>query len=331
MSKKFAFTICSINYLSQAKALADSLKKHNSDYRFVVGLCDKLDGRDVELSKLGDLEIVEVHTIGIEGFSDMCERYDITELNTAVKPYYIDYFFRTYPDMDTVIYFDPDIIIFDTLHTLEDTLSRNSIVLTPHFYTPVFDQFTLTEQQMFVNGIYNLGFLAVKRSKDTEDFLHWWKIKLFSECYMDIEKGMFVDQLWCNMVPLYFGNVFIEKNPGYNMAYWNLHERTIALENGKYLANGVPLVFYHYSGIDIHKADGISRWQNRFDLNNRPDLREIFDSYRSTVQSNDYTYFRSFSCVYAKIKPPEKKRSLLKRALMSVTFRIYHFTASLPI
>jgi hypothetical protein len=52
MSQKFAFTICSINYLAQAKVLADSLKKTNPDYEFVIGLCDKIDDSGVDTSKL---------------------------------------------------------------------------------------------------------------------------------------------------------------------------------------------------------------------------------------------------------------------------------------
>ena len=92
MSQKFAFTICSINYLAQARVLAESLKKTNPDYEFVIGLCDKIDGSGVDVSKLTDFNLLEVDKIGIDGFEEMCERYDITELNTAIKPFYINYF-----------------------------------------------------------------------------------------------------------------------------------------------------------------------------------------------------------------------------------------------
>ncbi len=331
MSQKFAFTICSINYLAQARVLADSLKKTNPDYEFVIGLCDKIDGSGVDVSKLEGFNLLEIHEIGIEGFDEMCERYDITELNTAIKPFYIDYFFKTRKDIDSVIYFDPDIEIFDKLTGLEEGLSENNVILTPHFYTPIFDKKTRTEQQMFVNGIYNLGFLAVSRSEETNKFMHWWMTKLKTECYMDIQNGMFVDQLYCNMVPLYFEGVKIDKYPGYNISYWNLHERNFTSENGKYFVNGQPLVFYHFSGINIKDPQNISRWQDRFDLNNRPDLIEIFKNYRAQLEVNENDYFKSIRCFYLKPVPEAPKKSILKRILTSITFRIYHFCEKLPI
>jgi hypothetical protein len=331
MAQKFVFTICSINYLAQARVLAESLKKTNPDYELIIGLCDKIVGSGVDETKLSDFNLLEVHKIGIEGFAEMCDRYDITELNTAVKPFYIDYFFKTRPDIDSVIYFDPDIEIFDKLTGIEDGLANHNIVLTPHFYTPIFDNYSRTEQQMFVNGIYNLGFLAVKRSKVTDDFMHWWKTKLKTECYMDIQNGMFVDQLYCNMVPLYFEGVKIDKYPGYNISYWNLHERKLTNTNGKYFANEQPLVFYHFSGIDIKDPKNISRWQNRFDLNNRLDLVNIFDNYRQMLKNFDNEYFKTIRCFYLKPVPTLPKKSFLKKILTSVSFRVYNFFEKLPI
>lgn len=208
-----------------------------------------------------------------------------------------------------------------------------NIILTfcSHFYTPIFDKKTRTEQQMFVNGIYNLGFLAVRRSEETTKFMNWWMIKLKTECYMDIQNGMFVDQLYCNMVPLYFEGVKIDKYPGYNISYWNLHERNFTFKNGKYFVNGQPLVFYHFSGINIKDPQNISRWQDRFDLNNRPDLVEIFKSYRSQLTIFENEYFKSIRCFYLKPVPVALKKSLLKRILTSISFRVYNFFEKLPI
>lgn len=331
MAQKFAFTICSINYLAQARVLADSIRQTNPDYEFVIGLCDKIEGSGVDKSKLEGLNLLEVHRIGIDGFDEMTERYDITELNTAVKPFYFNYFFNSRPDMERIIYFDPDIEIFDRLTGIEEGLDTHNIVLTPHFYTPVFDKKSRTEQQMFVNGIYNLGFLAVKRSEETFKFLDWWMIKLKTECYMDIQNGMFVDQLYCNMVPLYYEGVKIDKYPGYNISYWNLHERTLSQKDDKYFANGQPLVFYHYSGINIADPVNISRWQDRFDLNNRPDLVELFKNYRKQLKANHHSYLKTIRCYYLKPAPPAPKKSFVKRALTGFTFRIYHFFEKLPI
>ena len=95
-----AFTICSINYLAQARTLRDSLRSSNPEVHFFVGLVDRLDNVTFEEAFVPDFPLVEIHKIGIEGFGEMCDRYNITELNTAVKPFYFTYFFNQYPEAD---------------------------------------------------------------------------------------------------------------------------------------------------------------------------------------------------------------------------------------
>ena len=93
-----AFTLCSINYLAQARTLGDSLKRTNPHIRFIIGLVDRLDVAQVPEDKLPDFELLELHRIGVDGLDQMCEHYNITELNTAVKPYFFRYFFEKVPE-----------------------------------------------------------------------------------------------------------------------------------------------------------------------------------------------------------------------------------------
>jgi hypothetical protein len=51
-------------------------------------------------------ELIEVEKINIEGFEEMCKYMTLLELNTAVKPSYIKYFFKRYKDLELVAYFD---------------------------------------------------------------------------------------------------------------------------------------------------------------------------------------------------------------------------------
>ena len=89
------FTLCSVNYLAQAITLGDSLKEQNPDMNFVIGLVDKLETKEIDQSKLPKFQLLEVDKINISDFEEMCLRYNITELNTAVKPYYFDYFLKS--------------------------------------------------------------------------------------------------------------------------------------------------------------------------------------------------------------------------------------------
>ena len=239
-----AVTICSINYLAQAKTLGDSLLKHNPDYRFVIGLVDKMDGR-ADVSSFSPFEILEVSKIDIENFEEMILKYDIMELNTAVKPFFLNYLFQRDATVDSVVYFDPDIVVFHPFNDMEQKLKSHNIVLTPHFFTPIDDDHLPSENTILNAGVFNLGFIALSRSSETFRFLSWWQARLKDKCFHAVEKGLFVDQIWINLVPVYFDKVCLERHLGYNAAYWNLHERKIKVEDGTYFVNDkYPLIFF---------------------------------------------------------------------------------------
>ncbi len=312
-----AFTLCSVNYLAQAHTLGDSLKKHNPDIRFIIGLVDKLETKAIDTSKLPEYPLLELDKINIADLEGMCERYDITELNTAVKPYYIDYFLKNTPEADDIIYFDPDIIVFDKLTHLEENLEKYNIIVTPHITTPYNDSKWQNEEDVVNTGIFNFGFVAMHRSETTQKMVNWWCAKLEKECLIDLCNGLFVDQHWAEFFPVYFDKVMINKHLGYNVAYWNLHERFCSELNGKWYVNETtPLQFFHYSGYLIAKPDEVSKYQNRISFEERPDIAPLFELYKSELLKNNELYWKHFRCDY--IKPPKIKRYLRVRKYLKM-------------
>jgi hypothetical protein len=295
---KTVFTICSNNYLAQAKALGDSLIKHNPKYQLIIGLVDKL-SENIDYSFFNPYEIIPIEELGIEGFDEMSNTYEITELNTAVKPFIFHFLFKRDTAIESIVYFDPDIFIYKPLDELENCLIENNIVLTPHFFTTINDDFRLSEPDILNAGLYNLGFIAVKRSDETEKFLKWWMTKLKKQCLIDLKNGLFVDQLWINFVPLYFEKVYILKHLGYNVAYWNLHERQITKHEDVYFVNQLyPLVFYHFSGYNFEYPEKVSKHQNRFNFDQRQDIAPLFQDYHQTVIANNFEELSKISCHY---------------------------------
>ena len=314
-----AFTICSINYLAQARTLGDSLKSTNPDVLFFIGLVDSLQDVVFEKGYATEFPMIEIDKIEIRDFQEMADRYNITELNTAVKPFYFTYFFKHYPEADNVIYFDPDIIVFQPLTELIASLSKHKAVLTPHINTPIDDQLKPNELHHLNTGVYNLGFVAFSRSAEVTGFINWWEEKLRYECLIDLCNGLFVDQNWMNFLPVFVPDTHLERNPGYNAAYWNLHERVFSESEGTHLVNGTnPLIFFHYSGYDPQKPDVLSKYQDRFELSQRPDLTALFNLYRNSLINNGNAYYRKFHCVYIKPTPVrryQRVRKLLKMPL----------------
>lgn len=268
-----------------------------------------------DLSFLSDCEIVEVENIYIEDFDSMVKKYTIVELLTSVKPFYITWFFQQYTNIDKITYFDPDIMIFESLTGIENSLDVFDIILTPQSTNPINDNYLPTELHVMRTGIYNLGFIAVKRSANTNAMLQWWQSRLKDQCIIDLTRGLFVDQLWANLIPAYFDKVLIPKHPGYNMAHWNLHERKLSFSNGKYFANDLPLVFFHFSHYSPGKPNEIAAYHTRYNFETRPDLKEIYATYKNALISNHYLALKSIGCFYMNNEKKKKRKKEVENFL----------------
>ncbi len=277
------FTIVSANYLAYARSLMGSVADCHPEADRHLVLVDELDGTWNPAGE--NFTVTEARSLGITDFSRMAFRYDILEFNTAVKPFAFRHLFAK--GYQKVIYFDPDILLYHDLHELVHLLDKHAIVLTPHMTVPLpfQDACEPSEQSCLASGTYNLGFVALSNSADGLSLCEWWCEKCRSLCYSEIENGLFVDQKWMNQVPGFWHSVHILRNPGYNVAYWNLHERRV---EGTSINGKVPLIFFHFSGITLHNLDLISKYQNRFTLTERGDISALYHSYRDLLLSNGH-------------------------------------------
>ena len=274
-----ACTIVSLNYLPYARTLCDSYLRHHPSHTFYVLLVDRMP-KDQNLA--GEkFESVFVEDLGIPDFDSVAFKYDILELNTAVKPSFLKFLLAQ--GVDQLIYFDPDILICSPATAVFEALATQEIVITPHCLTPN-EGSPADESILLYSGVFNLGFVAVTNSDEAHKFLSWWEHRCLTLGYVDRQNGLFVDQKWIDFVPCYFNSVLVLKHPGCNMAYWNLHERTLEKVGETWIVNNSePLIFYHFSGGNVDGADRISKGYDQFDLKSREDLRELFESYRSQL------------------------------------------------
>lgn len=281
-----AFTICSNNYLAHAKTLGDSYLKHHPDHTFIIGLVDTFN-QSFDYSVFNAFEIIPVAELNMSGFGELNQKYNIVELNTAVKPTYFHYIFQKYKP-GNVIYIDPDILVLSPFEEVLDLLEKRNIVVTPHICTPVEDEFAPTDYHTLRGGIFNLGFIALSNYDSVSAFLTWWHERVVKYGFANFAQSMFYDQLWVNYVPVFYDNYSILKHPGYNMANWNLHERTLSQTNATYHVNEqFPLRFFHFSSYKYTKPNVICSYLTRFDFDSRPDLKSIFEYYRSLLIANN--------------------------------------------
>ena len=282
-----ACTVISPNYLAFARALAASYLEHHPGHRFFVLIVADLTDASLFAGEL--FEPVLLSKIGLADLRGEAMKYDILELNTNVKPAFLEYLFRTH-GLEQLVYLDPDIYIYSPLEPVFAALSRGAAaVLTPHLTTPLSDDLLPSEQDHLYNGTYNLGFVAFRRSAEADRMLAWWSERCLALGFSEGRTGLFVDQKWMNLAPGLFEGVAILRDAGCNMAYWNLHERSLLLTDGSpIVANAigpaVPLRFFHFSGIDPADESSLSQHTNRFTLADRADLKPIFRQYRQALQ-----------------------------------------------
>lgn len=288
------FTIASTNYVGYARTLMFSLREQHPDADLVLVLADELEGRLDPAAE--PFQIVEAASLEIPGFQRMAFRYDIVEFNTAVKPFGFRHLLGL--GYKKAIYLDPDILLYHHLGELFQLLDHYSIVVTPHMTMPLptGDDCSPSEQDCLQSGIYNLGFIALSASPDALGFCDWWCDKCLTDCYCEIETGLFVDQKWINFITAYWSSVHVLRHLGYNMAYWNLHERRM---EGKLVNGEVPLVFFHFSGITVNDLNRISKYQNRFTLSERQDVAGLFRDYCERLMLNGHDLTKKSKYKYA--------------------------------
>lgn len=289
----------------------------------MLGLVDKR-GPNEWYTEAGFDAVVPVEELPIPNFSRMVATYSLVELNTAVKPYFFSYFFTAYPGQDQIIYFDPDIQIFAPLTDLSETFENSSILLVPHFSTPHSDQSGIItpERRILQRGLYNLGFLGLKRSPDSAGLLEWWQVRLQQHCQISPEKGLFVDQKWMDLAPLYFGHPAILKKQGYDVAYWNLYENPLRYKGMQLFAGESPLRFYHFSAFDKRSPEYIDNLANKFEPEMGRIIHEIYANHLELLKEKGLNDFQSLPCAYQQKQSSLRKqtraiKNVLKKWLVS--------------
>lgn len=307
--KPIIFTICAANYLPQALVLVKSIQENCPDWRIVLGLVDQMQP-SVRHAVPDEVIIVPVLDLGIPHLDAMIEKYTIVELCTAVKPSYFQHLFRAFPDVDQIHYIDPDVCVYHSLDTLEGELSTSSVLLTPHHFTPIPLDGQFPQENLALNhGVYNLGYLGLRRTPVADDLLAWWAERMAENCLIDLLNGWFVDQLYFNYVPIYFKDVRICRHPGANVAFWNFHERKIKADLSlEFAEQSSPLLFFHFSGFSPLQSGNPTRVQVRVDWEASPGSSRLLNEYGTRLLGEGYHEWRKITPAFVKPKAKEDPR-----------------------
>lgn len=248
--KVLVYSSFTFSYLNRARVLYQSLRRFHPDWELVALVTDVpppgfvFDPANEPFDRL-----VLAQDLGIPDFKSWLFRHDVIEVCTAVKGPFLHQACSS--GADIAIYLDPDTALLNTLDPLIDWLGDHEILLTPHLIDPNEDRLSILDNDLSASrtGIFNLGFVAIRTTGEGARFAKWWNDRLLEFCYDDIPNGIFVDQRWCDHVPALFDKVKVVRDPGYNIASWNLSTRKVAIgKDGQVMVNGDhPLRFWHFT------------------------------------------------------------------------------------
>ncbi len=284
------FTINSRNFLAYTQVLYDSLRLHHPDSTFYLVLADSAEGIDAGAFPF---PVVGIDSLALPGVDTMAAKYNITEFNTAVKPFAFLELFRRHPG-EFIVYLDPDMYVTSEMTELATLINSGvDCVLTPHITEPS-EHGEWIDQRALQFGINNLGFCGLRHTEDVERIVWWWARRLAADCVIDLSKGLFVDQKWADLLPAFIDNTRLLRHPGYNVGYWNLTQRRVQHVGGEWRVNAYPLRLVHFSGNVIEDPTVFSRHSQQLHLGNIGDLRMLLDEYRAAISNNGQRYYLTF-------------------------------------
>lgn len=276
-----AVTIVGSNYLGRASVLASSVREYAPDWDFFTLVVDVSTPEELEEAGVGTPLDCEAVGIDPTRLAVMSFLYNITEFCTAMKPSALKWLLDK--GYDRVLYLDPDTQLFNSPAPIMNMLDHHAVALTPHSLAPIPEDGREPSHDTIRGcGSFNLGFFA--GTDESRPLLDWWEEMVYLGAGIEVEQNRFTDQRWMDLAPSY-ADVGVIRHRGVNVAYWNLHERTLArASDGAVLVDGEPLVLFHFSGYEPEKPWRLSKYtlsRPRVFLGEDPVLTGLCDDYRA--------------------------------------------------
>lgn len=273
-----SIAVCSVAtraFLPRARTMIASFLAHTPGARGYVLVVDP----PAEATPIGE----PFETIPLEALEqarpwirNLRFQYSAFELCSALKPHVLEAVLER-TDADTVVFLDSDILVTAPLDPLWRALDSDAIVLTPHLLWPPRDASHPALLHLLSRGVYNSGCIALRRSPEARAFVDWWRECLRTHCVGLPRDGPSGDQKWIDLVPSFFPRVGILRDPGVNVAHWNLEERSLRVDGERVLALDGPARFVHFSGFDVDRPAAA--------LRHRPDLGgDVTAGFRTLAQ-----------------------------------------------
>jgi len=287
------------NYASKGIATYLSLKRCCDDFVLYVMAMDRK-CQDILLA-LG-FEYLKVECIDDVRSAQLDEargNRSRAEFCWTCGSFFTEYFLHKY-ELPHITYLDSDLMFFSSPQVVFDELERKnaSVGLAPHF----------TKSELF--GRYCVQFVYFKNDPDGIAALSWWKEECLKWCYSKLEDGKYGDQKYLDRFAELFGNVCEIENRGVGIAYWNMDSYRYGHDKVLYKGMQWPVVFFHYSGINISVKDGVMSFRHTMYLTNV--IRKTFIEPYAELMSRVFTEYLDCPVKHVVITPMNRFNYAIK-------------------
>jgi hypothetical protein len=274
-------TIVARNYLAFARALNESLRHHHPDIPHYVLVADEL-GSGVG-TRNESFRVLGLSDLCIDDLQSFLFGYERKPLLAALKPILLRHLLGA--GYSSALYLDADMWVLDDLGPTRERITCHAMTLTPHLgMAPTRVDRQLLERLLLFAGMYNAGFVGVTDRPETHRFLAWWEARLRRHCDDDVRHGIHYDQRWLDLAPGFVEDLHILRDPGINVAYWNLPDVDARLDGGRLLVNGHTCRLFHFSGFDPDVPDRATRYLPELSVHDLGAAAPLFDRYRQRLK-----------------------------------------------
>ena len=233
------------NYLPRGLALYHSLQAHSPGSRlWVLCLSDAcyrtlaaLDLPSLVPIQLADFEMANPDVAATRPTRSLIEYY------FTCTPAWILFVLNNETDAGWVTYLDSDLFFFSSPDPIYEEMGNAAFGIVPHRFAR-----GLEDQRRF--GLYNVGWVSVRRCDDGIVALRWWREKCVEWCYDRVDGDRFADQRYLDRLPESFRGVHVIAHLGANLAPWNLADLHLEWRSPEIeIDRRYPLLFFHFYGV----------------------------------------------------------------------------------
>lgn len=244
-------TVVSASHLRFAVALDRALRVHHPETILTILV---LDPQTIAPACLEGLATVGPADLDIPDFEAMTRRYDAFALSCNLKPFLVSHVLRHVSRK--VVLLDADIFVVGRFDRAFAVLDEAWFALTPHVLElSLIDRCAVPATQLADLGTYNGGLWAARACAESVRLLDWLE-RLLANTDLD-----FAEQKMLPLAAQLAGSGFRSiDDPGYNIAYWNAHERAPVKTPDGWRCGEGPAVFFHLSGYDESRPTVLTRY-----------------------------------------------------------------------